>query len=370
MKKLIYSAFILIISLAVFISCEKEPKLTVLGNVDFPPAVNSNVTSVTLKATDSTSTASVMNLSWSAADYGIPTHVTYTVLFDVPGDTIGDNPWSNAVKVVAGVDVLTKSFTTKQLNNAAISLGLTADATNTMVICVQAFADRPALTHGITLSIKPYKPYVPPAFDFLYLAGDFQGWSIGTAVPIASAKGAKKYEGYINIPAGGTMEYKSYTILGNWNSDSYGDKGTGASGTLTRFNAAGHNFKAPEAGYYEICISLNDSTWKQVKTTWSIIGDAADGWSTDIPMTYDPANKVWKVTKDLKTSGSFKFRANNAWTIDFGIDDRGNLGYADNPFLGSNTAFHNITVPSDGNYTITLDLSNAGTYSYKAVKNP
>ena len=51
-------------------------------------------------------------------------------------------------------------------------------------------------------------------------------------------------------------------------------------------------------------------------------------------MTYDEANQVWKVTADMLAGGSFKFRANNEWMIDFGVDANGNLVYADNPFFG------------------------------------
>jgi len=71
----------------------------------------------------------------------------------------------------------------------------------------------------------------------------------------------------------------------------------------------------------------------------------------------------------MVTAGSFKFRANNAWKIDFGIDATGKLGYVDNPLFPYNGKLSNLTVPSDGNYTITLDLHVPGQYSYKLKKN-
>jgi hypothetical protein len=55
--------------------------------------------------------------------------------------------------------------------------------------------------------------------------------------------------------------------------------------------------------------------------------------------------------------------------IDFGIDADGNLVYADNPFLGYTAGLNNLTVPSNGNYTITLDLHNSGDYTYTLHKN-
>ena len=86
-------------------------------------------------------------------------------------------------------------------------------------------------------------------------------------------------------------------------------------------------------------------------------------------MSYDVANQVWKVTANMKQNGSFKFRANKAWTIDFGIDSNGNLKYADSPFFGYTAGLNNLSVPSDGNYTITLDLHISGKYTYSLVKN-
>jgi hypothetical protein len=68
-------------------------------------------------------------------------------------------------------------------------------------------------------------------------------------------------------------------------------------------------------------------------------------------------------------NGSFKFRANGAWVIDFGVDGNGNLAYADNPFFGYNGNLNNLTVPSSGNYTITLDLHVSGKYNYTLVKH-
>jgi hypothetical protein len=72
----------------------------------------------------------------------------------------------------------------------------------------------------------------------------------------------------------------------------------------------------------------------------------------------------------MVSGGSFKFRANNAWTIDFGMDpSTGKLVYADNPFFGYTPGLWNLSVPADGNYTLTLDLHNSQHYTYTIVKN-
>ena len=56
--------------------------------------------------------------------------------------------------------------------------------------------------------------------------------------------------------------------------------------------------------------------------------------------------------------------ATRAWAQ----DHSGNLQYADNPFFPYNPNLNNLSVPANGNYTITLDLHVSGKYTYKAVK--
>jgi starch-binding outer membrane protein SusE/F len=51
------------------------------------------------------------------------------------------------------------------------------------------------------------------------------------------------------------------------------------------------------------------------------------------------------------------------------VDAAGKLVYADNPFYGYTAGLNNLTVPADGNYTITLDLHDASNYSYILHKN-
>jgi len=96
------------------------------------------------------------------------------------------------------------------------------------------------------------------------------------------------------------------------------------------------------------------------KTTWGIIGTATpNNWDSDQPMTYDVASEMWKITLNLK-AGEFKFRANNSWYINLG-DTKGNgvlKGDGDN-----------LKLAVAGNYTVSLTLNAAGSYTYKLVKN-
>jgi hypothetical protein len=200
----------------------------------------------------------------------------------------------------------------------------------------------------------------------LSVPGDYQAWNPATAPLLAPVNGAPgKFEGYVNFTGGGPHFFK-FTSAPDWTHTNYGDGGTGSFSTDGK--AAG--LSVPEGGYYELTADLKNNKWTATKTNWSIIGNATPGgWKTDTAMNFDPATQLWTVTADMKAAGSFKFRANDAWLIDFGVDDSGNLQYVDNPFLTYNPGFKDLTVPTDGNYTITLDLHVPGKYSFKLSKN-
>lgn len=358
MKKFIYLSMILVTCL--FGACRKDAELTVLKPVAFGSSLKASQSAVVLSAaTDSTS---VITFSWPAVSYPIKASVVYVLQADLPADTVGTAAWANATNIPIGSDVLSKSYKGKDLNALALAMGIKSGSAGNLVFRVQAYQDRYAFTKAVPVTITPY--LAASTYPLLYVPGDYQGWLPATA-PTVAALQAKIYEGYINVPAGGTYHFK-FASAPDWNHINYGD---GNGGKLSTDGLAG-DLVGPGAGYIQLSANLNTNTWTAVQTTWSILGDATPGgWTTDTQLTYDLTKQVWTVTADMVSTGSFKFRANNAWNIDFGIDAKGNLAYADSPVYGFNAAVNNIIVPVTGNYTITLDLHNPSNYTYKLQKN-
>ncbi|AMR25675.1 hypothetical protein A0257_00295 [Hymenobacter psoromatis] len=89
----------------------------------------------------------------------------------------------------------------------------------------------------------------------------------------------------------------------------------------------------------------------QPAKSWSLIGDAISGWSTDVVMTYDCASKTYSYKGPIKalagtSPAGYKFRFNSDWTA--------NLGGAV-PTGGALTQDGgNLSVAADGTYTILL----------------
>lgn len=93
-----------------------------------------------------------------------------------------------------------------------------------------------------------------------------------------------------------------------------------------------------------------------MKTEWAIIGNATSAeWNLPgIPMEYNAETRVWEVTSTLISDGELKFIANADWNFTFGVTD------GEFVFGGEGIK----TIPENGNYKITLDLSNSPNYLF------
>lgn len=190
-------------------------------------------------------------------------------------------------------------------------------------------------------------------FTQLYVPGDYQGWSPQTAPALASPNNDGNYEGYVNVPAGGSYEFK-ITNEPDWNGTAYGD---GGGGTLS---TSGANIKFPGAGYFKVNADLNANTWSLTQTSWSLIGSfAASGWSNDVDMAFDAGSNSWSGTITIADGDEFKFRANHDWPINYGDKNADGSLEQDGDNLKGYAA---------GTYNVTLYLNNAGFYTYKLVK--
>ncbi|NOZ34018.1 MAG: SusF/SusE family outer membrane protein [Chlorobi bacterium] len=134
----------------------------------------------------------------------------------------------------------------------------------------------------------------------------------------------------------------------------YGD--TGADGSLEQ---GGDNIPVATAGDYTVTLDLSHpNNYTYSLNQWGIIGSSVPpyDWTADVNMSIVPGTNQWTVTEDLVV-GEFKFRANDAWNVDYG--DTGADGSLE-------PGGDNIPVTTAGNYTITIDLS---TLTYTMVQN-
>ena len=350
-------------------SCKKDGEMFVIR--EGTPLTGLSASSSELVLTEDIESDTVVTFNWEAARFGNKVPVTYALQFTLPPDTSGSNAWgealemktaSNALKygVIAGTlnsFLLSKELSAGTAHEVAVRVKATAVSTNTSVTSPVA----PLFSSPITIKVTPFSGDILYT-SFLWVPGNYQGWDPAAAPQLVSVKSDGVFEGYVNIAAG---EFK-LTAQPGWEPMAYGD---GGNGNLIEANFAGGNFLAASSGYYLLYANINTMKYSFVKTSWGIIGDATPtGWNSDTDLVYDAASKKWSVTIDLTNTGSFKFRANDGWSLDFGIKD-GKMVYANHPVYPYDATVGNFSVSQSGNYTITLDLSKPGNYKYKIVKN-
>jgi hypothetical protein len=352
MKK-ISILLILIAGLFTTYSCSELEKVSVSSN-PVVPVITAPTSGSSLVMTKPEADEEI-GLKWEAADYGLPLGVLYTVQIDKAG-----NEFASPVNVTSVYD-LTDTLTYSEFNSKMVALEATMEAVNAIEMRVQCTVPNTGadtlFSDFITMSVTPYT-----AKDFIYLVGAFNGWNAGAAVPMNRNLSGLKYELYVNFTAGNT-QFKILPTQGTWNGD-IGDDPANPGKLIA--NGEQNMWVWPE-GFYRVNVDLSAMTWSTLATTWGVIG-GFNGWSGDVPMTYDAGYNGGKgaflATFDITNAPTdFKFRANGGWSLNFG--DNGADGSLDEG--GSN-----IAVSTNGNYTIALSLVPVGIpqhYTYSITKN-
>jgi hypothetical protein len=364
MRTIVNYLLIATASLSLF-SCNKDGDQYNLQAGRFPANVLT-VSAATVVLAPATENSVAATFNWGGADFGKQPVVSYTLQLAKPADTA--NNWGAAKTFTIASNTNSYAFISKDLNGLLNGMGLTPGVANTIVSRIKADVNQ---FNGAASAIASvYSNTVVQKITSyaltLYVPGDYQGWTPAAAPQLSPVDGKPGlYEGYVNM-AGAGQHYFKYTNSPDWDHTNYGDGGNGTFST----DGLAAGLSVPDGGYYYLTANLNTNAWTATKVVWGILGDASPGgWDNDTHLTYDATSQTWKVTAIMKKNGSFKFRANDAWALDFGIDGSGKLVYADNPFLGYTPNINNLTVPEDGTYNITLDLHVAGKYVYTLQKN-
>lgn len=338
------------LALTTLAACEKDEERITIASTATAPTLTTSATSVSLTSANAGNEA--LRLNWTPADYGFNAPVQYTVQMDKRGGT-----FAAPVTISAG-NSTSLSVSGADLNQNLIKLGLTPGTAALVDVRVMAALSRPGsdasnMVYSPVTSVTATPYQVIVSYPSLYVPGAYQSWAPQTAPAIVSVTDNKVYEGYVYFATASAFKF---TSARNWDNTNYGDSGT-AGQLSTDGGAKDLNVTTP--GYYLLKVDANALTYSATKTDWAIIGAATpNGWDTETPMTFDAATNTWRITLDLKAD-EFKFRANNAWDINFGdTGANGSLEYGGD----------NIKVAAAGKYLVVLNLSNGGNYTYTLTK--
>ncbi len=167
------------------------------------------------------------------------------------------------------------------------------------------------------------------------IMGDYNGWASQTDLVYNPTP--LNFSLALHLTAGGGYKFRGTS---DWSLNFGNTAGDGK----TLDYGAGSNISVNATADYAITLDLSHPNVYTYSTNrWSLIGDF-NSWGADADMTWDATNHVFTATVTAAASGSWKFRANHDWPINFGgalnalAQDGSNLSFA-----------------SSGSYTVTLD---------------
>jgi|GEM_PF-447662 len=372
MKKVIYSIYVLCLFGMLFSACEKDMDKAVLVQPASIKGFAASALDVVLNAENKEQT--VVTFKLEKPEYGLSVIPSYSLQFDVPSDTTGENAWSKAVVVRLNGNALERSFSGADLNAILVTqLEMKPGQKSSVAVRLVSEILKTTGTSStvtpvystITMMVTPFEDIV------IYPALVVKGGNSWLTPPVAertpgyvltSAGFNSKYEGYLDLPNADGWGGDAFTLVSSTDQKVYG---WGTSATTLAENG-GNLWLTPSPAYMKVNVDLSARTISYTAVNFSIAGDHNNWSTTETPMTYDAASGVLKASGVSLTAGkAFAFIANNGWDINYKVDGDGKLMFAGAPSWGGN----NITVPSSGTYTVVLDLSKgAGNYTYSLIK--
>ena len=159
--------------------------------------------------------------------------------------------------------------------------------------------------------------------EYIWEAGVNNNWG-ADAQPLYCANQDGIYTGFFYAQdadwSDGMGAFKFTGAFNDWGQGNYGTgsiNDDGLSGTLIDDGGSGNVLATP--GFYKAEVNLADMTYSLTPITGiGLIGPAqAGGWSDDTDLTYNPETRAFEGTLEL-AADEFKFRANDAWDINWG----------------------------------------------------
>lgn len=345
MKNITKSIIALFAVLALSCSVEDVEDRPVIEGVDTPELVAPENDKSYVLLEDNANDV-VERFVWSAATYAGDVEIGYKLLIDVKG---GD--FTNAVELGGTSGATQIEVSVKTLNQAIIALGGTPEEIGSYDVKVQSSlsgVETMISQTPLSILVTAYTGLIPYAFTDWYLVGDATaaGWNNNNKNQPLFRSGTNaneyKFTGFFKAGA-----FKLISSPGNW-APMYG-KGDGDAivARPTEADADPASFTIAADGYYTFTMNTETLTYTLVAydataaasyTTIGIIGSATpSGWDASTALTQSAFNShVWSLDLLILNDGEAKFRADDAWTKNW----------------GSNTAFSGVGVQEGANIPV------------------
>lgn len=225
-------------------------------------------------------------------------------------------------------------------------------------VVAQFSGNTTVISTPMALQVTAYQPYTPYAGSRVFrVPGNYQLWNVANAPKLVAQDASGTYEGYVNF----NVKNPQFLLV---KAATYWDpNGTYYNIGANKIGFNGNIFSLfTGSGAYRMKIDANTNIWTCTKVdNWGLTGSAVTCNTGDLALDRSESGLTWKMTANLK-KGSFHFRANGSDAIMLGHNNGTPVGVPD--YGGAD-----IRINADGNYTVVLNLEEAGNYNYSVQRN-
>lgn len=300
-----------------------------------------------------------VTFSWSAADFGVPTQVNYSL------EAARAAAPEAVVTITSGLTSTTAEITYDVLNQILFNdLKLTDGVAEDVTFKVGAKLGEYEKIYSNVITVSCKVTAAEKVYPKLTVAGSYayNNWSPGKGQFVYDFAGTDvQYSGVIDF--GEDVSALQFKFVGEaWGNNEFsvpaGEAQTPEAAELTLVAGGGDNIAAYTTHRY-YSLTLDKSAPKVIKNfsfnSIGVIGDAtATGWDADTDMQFNPEKQRFYVDMTL-ADGTIKFRANDAWDLNWGGADGALVVNGDN-----------IAVTA-GNYRIYVNLNDPANPVYELV---
>ncbi|WP_017731725.1 SusE domain-containing protein [Nafulsella turpanensis] len=324
MKTIIYNKLTFLgLFLVTLMACEKEEDRVILQPGTAPAL---SVSTNELILTEEEAETEAISFNWTESDFGYDAAIDYTLQIDTAGGNFAE-------PVEEALDNATDwSYTVAELNAMAREFGLTPGEAHQLHFRIKAAVSEhvePAFSNVSTIEVTPYAPTVVtgPVQETIYLIGSAteNDWDNTAAMPAFLSDTEEHTFIYTGFLEAGELKFLSE--LGQWAPQWGSDEAGGVLYRPTEDDPDPAPFEIPADGYYTIVIDTLNLTYSQEPydassaTSYNTIGiiGAFNDWSVSVPLEQSTFNPhIWFTEYSFEEDTMLKFRANDAWTVNWG----------------------------------------------------
>ena len=307
-----------------------------------------------IEITPSNMVDGVVAFTWSAADYGVPTQINYSL------EAATAAAPDAKVTITSGITTTSAEVDYETLNAILFNdLGLADGVAEDVNFCIGVKVGEYAKIYSNVVTVSCKVTAAEKQYPKLWVVGSYNGWAHDASNQFLFdfAGNDTVYQGMIDFSAiNEDHSANEFKITGGaWGTDEHSMNGAhdAESKTISLVAGGGDNINVYQAKrFYHLtfdrALTLTaDVSFDQI----GVIGDF-NGWGADVVMNFNASKQRFYADVEFPADGGFKFRLDGGWDVSYGSTGSGVLDSGDN-----------IPVKA-GNYRVYLNMNNFAEMTY------